>query len=113
MASCDFGAAEFIQTKFMNQLLVYRSIENKCLTFQKKDMSHDGSGVRYECCKCRELNKVRTITVRDGRIIGRKSPEVDHHPNCVQIEPHLITVRSMTDEMLENVRVHRMTPREA
>jgi hypothetical protein len=82
------------------------------LTFHKKTNNSDGS-VTYQCCKCRELGKTRAVTVRDGRIVGKKNPEIDHHSDCRPIESHHITIRDMTGKMLTNVRDHHMTPRDA
>jgi hypothetical protein len=112
MAARDFGAAEFTLTKFMNELLVFRTTAGGCLTFRKKVSNSDGS-VAYECSQCKVLGRARVVTVRDGRIVGKKNPEVDHHLNCRPIESHLITIRNMTSKMLTNVRDHHMTPRNA
>ncbi len=41
--------------------------------FNKKNAS------QYACASCKTLGKSRIVTVRNGRIYGRKHPEDDHH----------------------------------
>ena len=36
----------------------------------------------YRCVRCFELGKQRTITIVDRKVIGRKNPKDDHHPDC-------------------------------
>ena len=37
---------------------------------------------KYACTSCITLGNSRTVTVKNGRIIGRNHPEDDHHIDC-------------------------------
>jgi len=39
-------------------------------------------GDEYRCCRCKELVKYRAVRVVNDDVVGRKSPEDDHHPDC-------------------------------
>ena len=75
----DFGQAKFILSRCLNhQLLVFASERQvgKIYKFQKKTEN------TFVCSSCIKLGKSRRITVKDGRIIGIKHPEEDHHVDC-------------------------------
>ena len=75
----DFGEARFITSKFFKaQLLVIDSERNvgKAYKFHKRTDKY------YSCASCKKLGKSRTVTVANGRVIGTKHPEDDHHKAC-------------------------------
>ena len=49
----------------------------------------------YSCSSCKSLGKNRSVTVIDGRIVGRKHPEDDHHVDCRPISSALVEVVDM------------------
>ena len=64
----DFGEAKFIRSKNLNhQLLIVNSERNAgmCFLFHKK------TDVKYACASCKKLGKTRTVSVKDGRLIGK------------------------------------------
>ena len=75
----DFGEAKFIASRLLNkQVLVVvseRHVE-KVYKFHKK------SEKQFACSSCKSLGKNRTVTVLNGRIVGQKHPEEDHHVSC-------------------------------
>ena len=43
---------------------------------------HKRNDSQYHCASCKTLGKSRVVTVRNGKIYGRKNPEDDHHKDC-------------------------------
>jgi hypothetical protein len=63
----DFGKAKFILSKKLNlQLLVVRSERHVGFVYKY----HKRTTESYVCASGKKLGKMRTITVRDGRIVG-------------------------------------------
>ena len=99
----DFGDAKFIKTRyFNNQLLIFDSVRDAGKAFKfckKKDNT-------FVCSSCKKLGKTRQISVVDGRIIGIKHPEDDHHPDCKPVNRELIAVMDIDRTMRSEVRKH-------
>ena len=75
----DVNVVSFMKSKFFNETLaIYRSARKPGLVY--KFALQRGKTCR--CCRCLELNKQRSVTIKDTRITGRKHPEDDHHPDC-------------------------------
>ena len=70
-------------------------------------------GVQYTCCRCQELGKKRTITVRNDVIVGRKHPEDGHQDDCLPISEHEMAAQTIDRQLRQNVREHGKRPREA
>ena len=92
----DFGQAKFISTKNLNKQL--RLIESERITgtsykfYKKTDKS-------YVCASCKAFGRYRTVTVVNGRIIGTKHPEDDHHPDCRPIPQASLDVLELDRDM--------------
>ena len=65
---CEDNPSEVTFESQSSPVMIYR--------FYKK------SSETYACMACRRSGKQRTITIRNGYIVGNKNPEVDHHPDC-------------------------------
>jgi hypothetical protein len=64
----DFGQAKFILSKRLNlQLCVVASQRQLGLSY----IFHKNTGNYYVCASCKKLGKARSITVREGRIVGK------------------------------------------
>jgi len=75
----DVNVVSFMKSKFFNETLaIYRSARKPGLVYKFALQR----GNTYRCCRCLELNKQRSVTIKDTRITGRKHPEDDHHPDC-------------------------------
>jgi hypothetical protein len=74
----DFGEAKFVRTqnKHSKQVLIVGCERNPgfMLKFHKRSKSE------FECASCKRLGKCRAVTVKNGRIVGRK-----HHADCQPI----------------------------
>ena len=106
----DFGPVRRMLSHKMNDSVVVYACNDKpgyVLKFFRK------TGNDYRCCRCKELGKYRTITVVHDRVIGRKSPEVDHHPDCEPLPESSVLALELDREMRQDVRAHGKRPREA
>ena len=66
------------------------------------------SGAYYSCQTCNA--PVRVITVRDGRIVGHKSPCVDHSPTCRPLSEVDFEILMMKREMAVEAQKGNATP---
>lgn len=87
----DFGEAKFILSRCLNQLLVFASERQvgSIYKFQKKTEN------TFVCTSCKKLGKGRSLTVKDGRIIGTKHPEDDHHVDCHPVDEESVEILDM------------------
>jgi hypothetical protein len=53
----------------------------------------------YVCLGCRKLGKQKTVTVTDGRLVGNKNPEDDHHDQCEPVAQSEIDALDIDREM--------------
>ena len=65
------------------------------------------------CLGCRKLGKQRTVTVSDGRLVGNKNPEDDHHDQCEPVAQSEIDALDIDREMRHSVRDIGKRPRDA
>ena len=106
----DYGAAEFMESKRLNStVIVFASerVAEHCFQFIKK------SGAQYACVTCKRLGKSRLITVHNERIVGKKHPEDDHHPECQPLPRAEIEAQKIDRSMRASVRATGKRPREA
>ena len=110
MAVADFGEACFVLSRnFSNQVLIIKSERIAGTVYQ----FHKRNDRQYSCAACKSLGRTRLVTVENGRIVGRKHPEDDHHPQCVPVPEHSIVARDVDRAMRCNVRTTGKRPREA
>ena len=106
----DFGEAKFSLTKFLNKsLLIFESERQPGFVYK----FYHRAGNSYNCTSCKSLRKMRAITVIDGRILGKKHPEDDHHPDCKPTSTVSSTVTEIDREMRKEIRETGKRPREA
>ena len=77
----DFGEAKFIsanRSDLSEQVLIVSS--ERYIGFSYRFCKKEAS--KYVCASCRSLGKFRVVTVKSGRIFGRKHPEDEHHKDC-------------------------------
>ena len=106
----DFGPVRTILSSKLHEAVVVYSCMNKpgfVLKFYRQKENE------YRCCRCKELGKYRTIKVVNARVVGRKSPEVDHHPDCEPLPESSALALEVDRGMRQNVREHGKRPREA
>jgi hypothetical protein len=76
----DFGEATYTNSlnNVSDPVLIIKSQRYVGFSyrFHKKNLS------QYACASCKILGKTRVVTVKDGRICGRKHPEDEHHKDC-------------------------------
>ena len=60
-------------------------------------------GNEYRCCRCKEFGKTRCIRVVDDVVIGRKDPEVDHHPDCQPLSKDVVAAQQCDRDMRNEV----------
>ena len=97
----DFGEAKFVLTSLFNQqLLVVDSIKHDECAYK----FHRNSGNKYSGSSCKSLGKNRSITVIDGRIVGRKYLKDDHHDDCLPVSSALVDVIDMNRQMRSEVK---------
>jgi hypothetical protein len=106
----DYGEAHFIRTKSLKQqLLVFKS-ERK-LGFSYKFMKNTEN--QYRCFGCYKFKKMRSVTVIDGRIVGKKHPEDDHDERCEPFPQSAIDSLDIDRDMRHSVRETGKRPRDA
>lgn len=106
----DFGEARFIASRNLNkQVLVVMSERHvgKVYKFHKKNEK------QFACASCKLLGQSRTVTVLNGRIVGQKHPEEDHHVSCQPVSKESIDILEIDRGMRSDVRVTGKRPREA
>ena len=109
MAVSDFGEACFVLSRnFSNQVLIIKGERIARTVYQ----FHKRNDRQYSCAACK-FWRTRLVTVENGRIVGRKHPEDDHHPQCVPVPEHSIVARDVDGAMRCNVRTTGKRPREA
>ena len=96
----DYGEASFIVSGLMNQQLLIRSLQYPGFAYK----FHRATETRFECSSCKQLGKSRTVTVKNGRIVGYKHPEVGHHEHCRPVQEEEIksrraSIRKVTAEI--------------
>ena len=74
---------------------------------------HKNSGNKYSCSSCKSPGKNRSVTVIDGRIVGRKHPEDDHLVDCLSVCSTFVDVVAMDHQMRSDVKTTGKRPREA
>lgn len=106
----DFGEAKFIQSRHFNKqvlLVASERLVGKVYKFHKK------TGKHFACESCKVLGKSRIVTVLDGRIVGKKHPEDDHHAACQPVSQGSIDILEIDRGMRSEVRATGKRPREA
>jgi hypothetical protein len=106
----DFGEASFIKSyRLKQQLLVFKSERKVGYSFKfvKNKLN------QYACLSCKKLGKSRSVTVTDGRIVGKKHPEDDHHEGCEPVAQSEIDALDMDRDMRHSVRETGKRPRDA
>ena len=89
----DFGEAKFmLSRKLTQQLLVIQS--ERQIGYQYKFQKKNDFQLA-NCSSCKRLGKSRIVTVKDGRIVGKKHPEDDHHVDCNPVADEDIDVLDM------------------
>ena len=75
----DFGEAKFMRSRHLKQqLLVYSSVRKVGYVYKFAKTKQS----KYVCLSCKKLGKQRTVTETEGRLVGNKNPEDDHHDQC-------------------------------
>lgn len=95
-----------IEVKFMlsrnltNQVLVLQSTRfpGKVYKFCKK------SDNRYSCLSCKKFGKTKSITVVDGRVVGRSNPDEDHHEECIPVSEAEVLAEDIDRKMRKDIR---------
>lgn len=106
----DFGEAKFILSQRLNKnLLVYNCDRNVGFVYK----FHKKNETQYACVTCKSLGKNRVITVRDGRIVGLKHPEDDHHVSCRPVSEDSVEILDMDRTMRQDVHRTGKRPRDA
>jgi MULE transposase domain len=106
----DFGEATFIRTKSLKQdLLVVRSVRRVGYAYKFTKTRQN----RYACLSCKKIGKWRTVAVVDGRIVGVKHPEDDHHDDCVPVPQSAIDALEIDRDMRHAVHETGKRPRDA
>ena len=96
-------------SQYKNDLAVYKSVRKPGYVykfFRKRD-------TEYCCCRCRELDKWRSIIIVNDAIVGRKNPEEDHHEECVPLDENAVKAKEIDRDMRQEVRSNGKCPREA
>ena len=95
--------------RLKQQLLVFSSVKRVgyVYKFYKSKQS------QYVCLSCKKLGKSRTVTVVDGRVVGKKHPEDDHHEGCEPVTQSEIDAMDIDREMRHSVRETGKRPRDA
>ena len=70
-------------------------------------------GDEYRCCRCKEPGKYRAVRVVNDVVVGRKSPEDDHHPDCEPLPESAVAALEVDREMRRDVRRNGKRPRDA
>lgn len=106
----DFGEAKFVLSRYLNQqLLVVPSERHIGLTFK----FHKRNETQYTCASCKQLGKSRQITVKDGRIVGNKHPEDDHHVDCKPVAEESVEIGEIDRAMRADIHQTGKRPRDA
>lgn len=86
----DYGKPQYIRTRCMNNLLVYKSAYgvDKYFTFRKTSSTQlAGGGISdsYRCVQCEKSNAriVSRIVIRNDKIV--KNPEIGHNRDCTPL----------------------------
>ena len=96
----DYGETKYIpasRSDLSEQVLIVSSERYVGFSyrFHKKEAS------KYYCASCKLLGKCRVVTVKSGRIFGRKHPEDDHHKDCRPLSNAKINSQSKSDSFSE------------
>jgi len=95
----DFGEAIFA-TLSENKVLIVRSIKSPGLVYTFNQRREN----EFRCETCyRQFRKGRTVTVKNGRIIGRKHPEDGHHDDCRPV-PENDVEKSFNDRLVHLIK---------
>ena len=105
-----YGEAKFIRTHTLKQQLLIVTSERK-LGYAYKFMRSKEN--QYICVGCKKLKKYWNVTVMDGRVIGSKHPEDDHHANCEPFAQNVIDALDADREMRNSVSSTGKRPRDA
>ena len=106
----DFGEGWFVLSRhFARQMM--RLDKTKQVGHVLK--FHKWRGNKYACSSCKVLGKMRSVSVVDGRIVGKKHPEDGHHPDCVPVPCGQVDAEQMDRRMRADVRSTGKRPREA
>ena len=93
----EFGAVTFMPSKFLSSgvIAIYRTVRKPGFIYK---FSHYRANL-YRCCRCREVNKDRYITIVDSCVTGRKHPEDGHHPDCEPIPEMAVRAQELDRDM--------------
>jgi len=106
----DFSEAKFILSRNLNKQLLVFSIERQIGYTYK---FHKQTDIKFACASCKVLGKTRSVTVRDGRIVGSKHPEDDHHADCKPVSDDSIDILDVDRTMRSDIRKTGKRPRGA
>ena len=106
----DYGEAHFIKNKTLKQQLLIFKSERK-LGFSYKFMKNKNN--QFICFGCQKLGKSRSITLLNGRIVGRKHPEDGHHEKCKPFPQCEIDALNINRDMRHSVRKRGKRPFDA
>lgn len=106
----DFGEAKFILSQRLNQQLLIVSSERNVGYMYK---FHKKTEAKFACASCKVLGKSRIVTIKNGRIVGNKHPEDDHHIDCRPVAEADIDVLEIDRLMRSDVHTTGKRPREA
>ena len=96
----DYGEAKFINSIYFNQQLLIIDSERNVGTAYK---FHKRNDKQYACASCKKLGKMRSVTVVNGRIVGTKHPEDDHHEACRPVNRETVDVLEIDWDMRAQV----------
>jgi hypothetical protein len=98
----DIGSISSMKSKFLNNTIIKYHSTRKPGFVYKFILK---SGNAYRCCRCLELNKQRRITIENGKVVGKKHPEDDHHPDCEPSPEAVVTAEEIDREMRSEVKI--------
>jgi len=106
----EYGKVRRVLSRKLNQsVVVYSSLRKPGYVFK----FYNTKGDEYRCCRCKELGKYRAVRVVNDVVVGRKSPEDDHHPDCEPLPESDVAALEIDREMRQDVRKNGKRPRDA
>lgn len=106
----DYGCVYTMKSKRLHETVVVYESERKPGCVYKFYLEKEST---YRCCRCKELGKYRRITVKNDRVVGRKHPEDDHHPDCTPLPKDTVLALEVDRDMRHDVRENGKRPRDA
>ena len=88
----DFGEAQYSSGRLNTRFSIINSECHSGSTYKFSKQTEK----KYACTSCIALGKSRTATEKNGRIIGRKHPEDDHHIDCRPVANEVLATKRET-----------------